>query len=136
MLLYVSTNTFRVLRELICHWREWSWPGRIQVCLLQWKNLKKTYDGAFVYSRTKKLDMEGMKKVYKIPSDMGNNPNKFCKTCNHRFNNEASLSQKEGGMIYAHSIISTNVHLVHNVYYISRTTCYLKVRSKENIAFF
>uniref|UniRef100_A0A7S0CB35 VDE lipocalin domain-containing protein n=1 Tax=Proboscia inermis TaxID=420281 RepID=A0A7S0CB35_9STRA len=61
------------------------------------KTRQNTYEGAFVYSRTKELDTEGMKKVYKIASDAGMNPDNFCKIRNGCFNDEASPSQKEGG---------------------------------------
>ena len=52
------------------------------------KTRQNTYDGAFVYSRTKELDMASMKKVYKIASDAGMNPDQFCKIRNGCFKDE------------------------------------------------
>lgn len=53
------------------------------------KTIQNTYEGAFVYSRTKELDMNSMKKVYKIASDAGMNPDQFCKIRNGCFKDEA-----------------------------------------------
>ncbi len=52
------------------------------------KTRQNTYEGAFVYSRTKELDMNSMKKVYKIASDAGMNPDQFCKIRNGCFKDE------------------------------------------------
>lgn len=54
------------------------------------KTRQNTYDGAFVYSRTKDLGPEAMKKVYKIASDADMNPDQFCKIRNGCFKDEAS----------------------------------------------
>lgn len=56
------------------------------------KTRQNTYDGAFVYSRTKELDMTSMKKVYKIASDAGMNPDQFCKIRNGCFKDEVEDS--------------------------------------------
>lgn len=53
------------------------------------KTRQNTYDGAFVYSRTKELDAQSMKKVYKIANDAGMNPDQFCKIRNGCFKDEA-----------------------------------------------
>lgn len=53
------------------------------------KTRQNTYDGAFIYSRTRELDKESMKKVYKIASDAGMNPDQFCKIRNGCFKDEA-----------------------------------------------
>lgn len=52
------------------------------------KTRQNTYDGAFVYSRTKELGPEAMKKVYKIADGNGMNPDNFCKIRNGCFKNE------------------------------------------------
>eukprot|EP00560_Eucampia_antarctica_P008248 CAMPEP_0197824010 /NCGR_PEP_ID=MMETSP1437-20131217/1323_1 /TAXON_ID=49252 ORGANISM="Eucampia antarctica, Strain CCMP1452" /NCGR_SAMPLE_ID=MMETSP1437 /ASSEMBLY_ACC=CAM_ASM_001096 /LENGTH=508 /DNA_ID=CAMNT_0043423473 /DNA_START=188 /DNA_END=1714 /DNA_ORIENTATION=- len=55
------------------------------------KTRQNTYDGAFVYSRTKELGPEAMKKVYKIAADAGMNPDQFCKIRNGCFKDEVQL---------------------------------------------
>lgn len=52
------------------------------------KTRQNTYDGAFVYSRTRELDVESMKKVYKIATEAGMNPDQFCKIRNGCFKEE------------------------------------------------
>lgn len=52
------------------------------------KTRQNTYEGAFVYSRTRDLDMASMKKVYQIASDAGMNPDQFCKIRNGCFKDE------------------------------------------------
>jgi len=49
------------------------------------KTRQNTYEGAFVYSRTKELGEDSLKKVYKIASDAGMNPDGFCKIRNGCF---------------------------------------------------
>mmetsp|Transcript_15557 Transcript_15557/g.18961 ORF Transcript_15557/g.18961 Transcript_15557/m.18961 type:complete len:531 (+) Transcript_15557:157-1749(+) len=56
------------------------------------KTRQNTYEGAFVYSRTKELDLTSMKKVYKIASDADMNPDQFCKIRNGCFKDEAPQS--------------------------------------------
>ena len=51
------------------------------------KTRQNTYSGAFVYSRTKELAPEAMKKVYSIAQDAGLNPDQFCKIRNGCFTN-------------------------------------------------
>lgn len=52
------------------------------------KTRQNTYEGAFVYSRTKELGPEAMKKVYKIADMNGMNPDNFCKIRNGCFKDE------------------------------------------------
>lgn len=52
------------------------------------KTRQNTYEGAFVYSRTKELGAEAMKKVYKIADENGMNPDNFCKIRNGCFKDE------------------------------------------------
>jgi hypothetical protein len=54
------------------------------------KTRQNTYDGAFVYSRTKELGPEAMTKVYKIASEAGMNPDQFCKIRNGCFKDETA----------------------------------------------
>merc|ERR1712238_480485 len=57
------------------------------------KTRQNTYDGAFVYSRTKDLGPEAMKKVHKIASDANMNPDQFCKIRNGCFKEEEILEK-------------------------------------------
>lgn len=57
------------------------------------KTRQNTYEGAFVYSRSKDLEMASMKKVYKIASDAGMNPDQFCKIRNGCFKEEQTDSE-------------------------------------------
>jgi len=57
------------------------------------KTRQNTYEGAFVYSRTRDLDPISMKKVYQIASDAGMNPNQFCKIRNGCFASEPTSTQ-------------------------------------------
>jgi len=56
------------------------------------KTRQNTYEGAFVYSRTKEIGPAAMKKVYKIASDAGMNPDQFCKIRNSCFSDEEPVS--------------------------------------------
>ena len=49
------------------------------------KTRQNTYEGAFVYSRTKELAPESMKKVYQIAKEAGMNPDQFCRIRNGCF---------------------------------------------------
>jgi hypothetical protein len=63
------------------------------------KTRQNTYEGAFVYSRTKDLGPEAMKKVYKIAADAGMNPDQFCKIQNGCFQDEQTfVTQPETGL--------------------------------------
>uniref|UniRef100_A0A7S1BM86 VDE lipocalin domain-containing protein n=1 Tax=Corethron hystrix TaxID=216773 RepID=A0A7S1BM86_9STRA len=52
------------------------------------KTRQNTYEGAFVYSRTKEMDEQSLKKIYSIASDAGMNPDNFCKIRNGCFEAE------------------------------------------------
>lgn len=67
-------------------------PGKKEFKFIYYngKTRQNTYEGAFVYSRTKELDEESMKKVYKIASEAGMNPDQFCKIRNGCFNDESN----------------------------------------------
>ena len=54
------------------------------------KTRQNTYEGAFVYSRSRSLEPESMKKVYAIARDAGMNPDQFCSIRNGCFGNEES----------------------------------------------
>lgn len=58
------------------------------------KTRQNTYEGAFVYSRSKVLEPESMKKVYAIAQQAGMNPDQFCRIRNGCFD-------KEGGSAIA-----------------------------------
>jgi hypothetical protein len=49
------------------------------------KTRQNTYDGAFVYSRTRNLSPSSMEKVYSIAKEAGMNPDGFCKIQNSCF---------------------------------------------------
>lgn len=55
------------------------------------KTRQNTYDGAFIYSRTRTLTPATMEKVYKIAQDAGMNPNQFCKIQNSCFDKDAEM---------------------------------------------
>ena len=52
------------------------------------KTRQNTYEGAFVYSRSRSLEPESMKKVYAIASEAGMNPDNFCKIRNGCFGSD------------------------------------------------
>lgn len=60
------------------------------------KTRQNTYNGAFVYSRSKELPQESMKKVYKIAQDAGMNPQQFCRIRNGCFQDETVVNDREG----------------------------------------
>ena len=62
-------------------------PGEDEFKMIYYNGKTRTnsYDGAFVYSRTKELSPSAMKKVYKIASENGMNPEQFCKIQNGCF---------------------------------------------------
>jgi len=49
------------------------------------KTRQNTYDGAFVYSRSRSLEPESMAKVYSIAREAGMNPDQFCRIRNGCF---------------------------------------------------
>jgi hypothetical protein len=62
------------------------------------KTRQNTYNGAFVYSRTKELSPESMKRVYKIAKDAGMNPDQFCRIRNGCFSDETIVSEPTTGL--------------------------------------
>jgi hypothetical protein len=52
------------------------------------KTRQNTYEGAFIYSRSRTLEPESMKKVYQIAKEAGMNPDQFCRIRNGCFANE------------------------------------------------
>lgn len=71
------------------------------------KTRQNTYEGAFVYSRTKELGPEAMKKVYKIADEAGMNPDQFCKIRNGCFKDEDLTPKKNGQSDPFRSIIAS-----------------------------
>ena len=49
------------------------------------KTRQNTYEGAFVYSRSRSLEPESMAKVYQIAREAGMNPDQFCRIRNGCF---------------------------------------------------
>lgn len=79
-------------------WENWyiigeNEPGQSEFKFVYYngKTRQNTYDGAFVYSRTRELDQTSMEKVYKIASDAGMNPDQFCKIRNGCFKNDPAV---------------------------------------------
>uniref|UniRef100_A0A7S2IA10 VDE lipocalin domain-containing protein n=1 Tax=Helicotheca tamesis TaxID=374047 RepID=A0A7S2IA10_9STRA len=66
-------------------------PGQAEFKFIYYngKTRQNTYDGAFVYSKTRELTPEAMQKVYQIAADAGMNPDQFCKIRNGCFRDEA-----------------------------------------------
>jgi hypothetical protein len=62
------------------------------------KTRQNTYEGAFIYSRTKELAPESMKKVYKIAKDSGLNPDQFCRIRNGCFTDDTIIKEPETGL--------------------------------------
>eukprot|EP00814_Leptocylindrus_danicus_P003659 CAMPEP_0116043164 /NCGR_PEP_ID=MMETSP0321-20121206/26171_1 /TAXON_ID=163516 /ORGANISM="Leptocylindrus danicus var. danicus, Strain B650" /LENGTH=483 /DNA_ID=CAMNT_0003523877 /DNA_START=353 /DNA_END=1805 /DNA_ORIENTATION=- len=60
------------------------------------KTRQNTYEGAFVYSRTKDLSPKAMEKVYAIADEAGLQPNNFCKIQNGCFKSDERLDKKSG----------------------------------------
>jgi len=54
------------------------------------KTRQNTYEGAFVYSRSKTLEPESMMKVYSIAQGAGMNPDQFCRIRNGCFDKDPS----------------------------------------------
>lgn len=62
------------------------------------KTRQNTYDGAFVYARTRELSPESMKKVYAIAQEAGMNPDQFCKIRNGCFGEDTIVTQPATGL--------------------------------------
>mmetsp|Transcript_47039 Transcript_47039/g.114783 ORF Transcript_47039/g.114783 Transcript_47039/m.114783 type:complete len:588 (+) Transcript_47039:411-2174(+) len=76
-------------------WENWyvigeNEPGQAEFKFIYYngKTRQNTYDGAFVYSRSRSLEPESMTKVYSIAKEAGMNPDQFCKIRNGCFENE------------------------------------------------
>jgi VDE lipocalin domain len=54
------------------------------------KTRQNTYNGAFVYSRTKELSPESLKKVYQIAKEAGMEPKQFCRIQNGCFDDHGN----------------------------------------------
>jgi len=62
------------------------------------KTRQNTYEGAFIYSRTKDLSPESMKKVYQIAKEAGMNPDQFCRIRNGCFSDDTVVTQPDTGL--------------------------------------
>ena len=87
--------------DIIEFWENWyvigeNDPGSAEFKFIYYngKTRQNTYEGAFVYSRSKELEPESMKKVYSIAKEAGMEPEKFCKIRNGCFNEEISQERQ------------------------------------------
>lgn len=62
------------------------------------KTRQNTYEGAFVYSRTKELSPESMMKVYRIAQEAGMDPNQFCRIRNGCFRGDDLVKEPTTGL--------------------------------------
>jgi VDE lipocalin domain len=62
------------------------------------KTRQNTYEGAFVYARTRELSPESMKKVYNIAREAGMNPDQFCKIRNGCFVDDTIVTPPSTGL--------------------------------------
>jgi len=76
-------------------WENWyvigeNEPGQPEFKFIYYngKTRQNTYDGAFVYSRSKSLEAESMAKVYAIAKEAGMNPDQFCRIRNGCFDQQ------------------------------------------------
>lgn len=60
------------------------------------KTRQNTYEGAFVYSRTKELAPESMMKVYRIAREAGMDTNQFCRIRNGCFRDDLVKEPETG----------------------------------------
>merc|ERR1712078_680746 len=66
------------------------------------KTRQNTYDGAFVYSRSRSLEPESMAKVYAIAKEAGMNPDQFCRIRNGCFDQQQEQQQQlDAGRLFA-----------------------------------
>ena len=73
-------------------------PDEFKFIAYNGKTRQNTYEGAFVYSRTKELSTESMKKVYNIAKEAGMNPDQFCRIRNGCFADETVVPERESGL--------------------------------------
>lgn len=59
------------------------------------KTRQNTYEGAFVYSRTRDLSPTSLQKVYQIAQDAGMNPKQFCRIRNGCFQDDPIQQQQQ-----------------------------------------
>ena len=73
------------------------------------KTRQNTYEGAFVYSRSRALEPESMKKVYGIAKEAGMNPDQFCRIRNGCF--EGAEEGSQGGALNSNSPRNSNADI-------------------------
>ena len=95
---------FLVLPAITEFWENWYIIGEndkddpeFKFIYYNGKTRQNTYEGAFVYSRTKELSPESMKKVYQIAKDAGMNPDQFCRIRNGCFADQTTITQPDTG---------------------------------------
>jgi len=86
-------------------------PGKPEFKFIYYngKTRQNTYDGGFVYSRTKEFDTESMKKVYKIAQNAGMNPDQFCKIRNGCFDDEIPATAGPTDPLFRKILASTKI---------------------------
>ena len=97
---------FPLFLPLLEFWENWyvigeNEPGQDEFKFIYYngKTRQNTYDGAFIYSRSRSLTPASMEKVYQIAKNAGMNPDQFCKINNGCFEGEdevMSPTDREG----------------------------------------
>lgn len=89
------------LQTIIEFWENWyvigeNDPGSPEFKFVYYngKTRQNTYEGAFVYSRSRSLEPESMEKVYAIAKQAGMNPDQFCSIRNGCFDESAPALQR------------------------------------------
>mmetsp|Transcript_19813 Transcript_19813/g.32516 ORF Transcript_19813/g.32516 Transcript_19813/m.32516 type:complete len:558 (-) Transcript_19813:1736-3409(-) len=87
-------------------WENWyvigeNEPGQDEFKFIYYngKTRQNTYEGGFIYSRSRSLSPASMEKVYQIAKDAGMNPDQFCKINNGCFEGEDEVmapTEREG----------------------------------------
>ena len=97
-------SQFAILLPLTEFWENWYVIGEndandpeFKFVYYNGKTRQNTYEGAFIYSRSRELDPVSMKKVYKIAKDAGMNPDNFCSIRNGCFKEEDDARIGVGG---------------------------------------
>lgn len=91
-----GVSCFVVLTRISEFWENWYILGEndrdadeeFKFVFFNGKTRQNTYEGAFVYSRTKELGPESLKKIYSIAKGAGMNPDQFCRIQNGCFVDE------------------------------------------------
>lgn len=67
-------------------------PGKPEFKFIYYngKTRQNTYEGAFVYSRSRSLEAESMAKVYALAQEAGMNPDQFCRIRNGCFDSNGN----------------------------------------------